>query len=125
MSERDGWNHLYLYDAAKGKVKNQITRGRWVVRGVDRVDPETRQIWFRAGAIRPEQDPYCVHHARVGFDGTGLVVLTAGDGHHQVDFSPDRRFLVDRFSRVDLAPVTELRRAADGALVCEIGRAHV
>ena len=28
MSERDGWNHLYLYDGATGKVKNQITRGR-------------------------------------------------------------------------------------------------
>ncbi len=32
MSERDGWNHLYLYDAQTGKVKNQITRGEWVVR---------------------------------------------------------------------------------------------
>ena len=38
MSERDGWNHLYLYDGATGRVKNQITKGAWVVRGVDRVD---------------------------------------------------------------------------------------
>ena len=38
MSERDGWNHLYLYDAETGQVKNQITKGEWVVRGVDRVD---------------------------------------------------------------------------------------
>ena len=38
MSERDGWNHLYLYDGATGQVKNQITKGQWVVRGVDRVD---------------------------------------------------------------------------------------
>ena len=28
MSERDGWNHLYLYDAKMGSVKNQITTGR-------------------------------------------------------------------------------------------------
>ena len=35
MSERDGWNHLYLYDGATGRVKNQITKGPWVVRGVD------------------------------------------------------------------------------------------
>ena len=35
MSERDGWNHLYLYDGATGTVKNQITKGEWVVRGVD------------------------------------------------------------------------------------------
>jgi hypothetical protein len=26
MSERDGWNHLYLYDGVTGAVKNQITR---------------------------------------------------------------------------------------------------
>ena len=57
MSERDGWNHLYLYDAATGQVKNQITRGEWVVRGVDRVDEETRQIWFRAGGIVPGAGP--------------------------------------------------------------------
>ena len=35
MSERDGWNHLYLYDAKTGAVKNQITKGEWVVRSVD------------------------------------------------------------------------------------------
>ncbi len=40
MSERDGWGHLYLYDGATGAVKNQITRGEWVVRGVQRVDED-------------------------------------------------------------------------------------
>ena len=34
-SERDGWNQLYLYDGETGQVKNQITKGNWVVRGVD------------------------------------------------------------------------------------------
>ena len=34
-SERDGWEHLYLYDGVTGKVKNQITKGDWVVRDVD------------------------------------------------------------------------------------------
>ena len=34
-SERDGWEHLYLYDGVTGKVKNQITKGNWVVRNVD------------------------------------------------------------------------------------------
>ncbi len=115
MSERDGWNHLYLFDAKTGAVKNQITKGEWVVRGVDRVDEEKRQVWFRAGGIRPGQDPYYVHFCRVNFDGTGLVVLTEGDGTHAVEFSPDRRFFIDTYSRVDLPPVTELRRAEDGA----------
>ncbi len=123
MSERDGWNHLYLYDADTGYVKNQITRGPWVVRGVESVDDEKRQIWFQAGGIRPGQDPYYVHLCRVNFDGTGLVVLTEGDGTHEVTFSPDRRFLLDRWSRVDQPPVTELRKAEDGRLICELERA--
>jgi len=123
MSERDGWNHLYLYDAKAGHVKNQITNGPWVVRGVERVDDEKRQIWFRAGGIRPGQDPYYIHFCRVNFDGTGLIVLTEGDGTHDATFSPDRRFLLDRWSRVDLPPVTELRSADDGHLICELERA--
>lgn len=123
MSERDGWNHLYLYDTRTGQVKNQVTRGDWVVRGVERVDAERRQIWFRAGGIRPGQDPYYVHYARVNFDGTGLVVLTEGEGTHKIEYSPDGRFFLDSWSRVDLAPVTELRRTADGALVCPLERA--
>jgi dipeptidyl-peptidase-4 len=117
MSERDGWNHLYLYDARTGEVKNQITRGEWVVRSVERVDEDRRQIWFCAGGIRPGQDPYYRHLCRVGFDGGGLVVLTEGDGDHEVTFSPDRRYLIDRWSRVDKPPVTELRSADDGRLI--------
>jgi len=123
MSERDGWNHLYLYDAESGKVKNQITRGDWVVRKVERVDEQNRQILFTAGGIRPGQDPYYLHYCRVNFDGTGLAILTEGDGTHYVEFSPDRRFFVDTFSRVDLAPVHELRRAEDGKLVCALEQA--
>lgn len=120
MSERDGWNHLYLYDAKTGTVKNQITRGNWVVRGVDRVDDQKRQIWFRAGGIDAAQDPYYVHYCRINFDGTGLVRLTRGDGTHSVEYSPDGRFLVDTFSRADMPPVTELRRTEDGSLVTEL-----
>lgn len=123
MSERDGWNHLYLYDYKSGAVKNQITKGEWVVRRVEKVDREKRQIWFQAGGIRPEQDPYYVHFARVNFDGSDLVVLTAGDGTHEVKFSPDDRYIVDTWSRVDSAPVTELRRTADGTLVCKLEEA--
>jgi dipeptidyl aminopeptidase/acylaminoacyl peptidase len=120
MSERDGWNHLYLYDASTGKVKNQITKGAWVVRGVDRVDEAKRQIWFRASGVHPEQDPYYIHYCRVNFDGSGMTVLTAGDGTHKIDFSPDGKTFIDTYSRVDMPPVTELRRSEDGSLVCDL-----
>jgi dipeptidyl aminopeptidase/acylaminoacyl peptidase len=118
MSERDGWNHLYLYDAQTGAVKNQVTKGEWVVRSVERVDRERRQIWFQAGGIRPGQDPYYLHLCRVNFDGNGLTVLTEGDGTHTEQYSPDRRWFIDTWSRVDCAPVNELRRSADGRLMC-------
>jgi dipeptidyl-peptidase-4 len=125
MSERDGWNHLYLYSAKNGEVKNQITKGEWVVRGVDRVEKEKRQIWFRAGGIHPGRDPYYVDYCRINFDGSGLIVLTEGDGTHSVQFSPDRRFMIDTWSRVDLPPMNELRRSDDGKLVCQLEQADL
>ena len=119
MSERDGWAHLYLYDGATGKVKNQITKGEWIVRGVDSVDVAKRQVYFRASGMIPNQDPYFVHLCRINFDGSGLVVLTESDGNHAVRISPDRKYLLDTWSRIDSPPVTELRRCDDGKLVCE------
>ncbi len=124
-SERDGWRHLYLIDAKEGKVKNQITKGEWVVRGIDRVDEPKRQIWFHACGKNPGQDPYLIHYYRVNFDGTGLVALTEGNGSHSIRYSPDRKYLIDTYSRVDLPPVHELRRTADGQLVCELEKADV
>jgi dipeptidyl aminopeptidase/acylaminoacyl peptidase len=120
MSERDGWNHLYLYDAKTGAVKNQITKGEWVVRRVDFVDPVKRQVWFEAGGIVPGQDPYFIQYCRVDFDGSGLTLLTDGNGTHTVQFSPDRKYLIDTWSRVNALPVTELRRCEDGKLVCPL-----
>ncbi len=125
MSERSGWNHLYLIDSKTGTVRNPITQGDWVVRSIESINEADRVIWFRAMGIRPGEDPYHVHYGRVDFDGRGLVFLTEGDGTHTVSFSPDRRFLIDTYSRVDLPPITELRRATDGRLICELERADV
>ncbi|MGP0069994.1 MAG: DUF885 family protein [Isosphaeraceae bacterium] len=125
-SERDGWRHLYLLDAKTGAVKYRVTEGDYVVRGIERIDEAKRQVWFRASGKNPDQDPYFVHHYRVNFDGTGLVALTEGNGNRRaVQFSPDRRYLLDTYSRVDTAPVHELRRTYDGKLVCKIEEADI
>ncbi|QQS49163.1 MAG: DPP IV N-terminal domain-containing protein [Acidobacteriota bacterium] len=120
MSERDGWNHLYLIDGATGKVKNQITKGEWVVRGVDKVDQEKRQIWFQAGGMNPGKDPYFVHFYRINFDGTGLTALTEADGNHIVSYSDNMKYFVDAWSRVDQPTVSELRLTEDRKLLAVI-----
>ncbi len=123
MSERDGWCHLWLYDAKTGAVKNRVTRGAWVVRDVLHVDESRREVWFLASGLRPGEDPYHLHLCRVKFDGSDFRQLTEGDGNHTVKFSPDRRFFTDTWSRADQPQVHELRRSDDGSLVCELERA--
>jgi dipeptidyl aminopeptidase/acylaminoacyl peptidase len=121
-SERDGWRHLYLIDGVMGQVKNQITKGDWVFRAVDKVDEEKRQIWFQASGVNPKQDPYFGHFYRINFDGTGVTALTEADGNHLVTYSSDMKYYVDSWSRVDLPPVSELRRTEDRKLLLELER---
>lgn len=118
-SEKDGYRHLHLVDL-ETKTQTAITSGDWVVRGIDEVDEQNRQIWFRASGLYDDQDPYFVHHCRINFDGTEWVRLTRGNGTHSVQYSPDRRFLIDSYSRVDQPPIHELRRTSDGELICEL-----
>ncbi|MCG8606015.1 S9 family peptidase, partial [bacterium] len=133
MSERDGWNHLYLYDGKTGQVKDQITKGKWVVRRSVRyrddpsiyVDDEKRQIIFSASGREKNHDPYLVHFYRINFDGSGLKRLTEGNANHRGEFSADRKFFVDTYSRVDVPPVSVLRRASDGQVVMELEKADV
>jgi dipeptidyl aminopeptidase/acylaminoacyl peptidase/uncharacterized protein (DUF885 family) len=125
VSENSGWRHLYLVDGKTGKTKNPITSGSYVVRGVDRVDEQNRQVWFTASGRNPSQDPYFIQYYRVNFDGSGLVALSDGDGNHTLQFSPDRRFAIDTYSRVDSPPVHELRRMSDGKLVCKLDSADI
>jgi dipeptidyl aminopeptidase/acylaminoacyl peptidase len=123
-SERDGWNHLYLYDAEKGIVKNQITRGEWVVRGLVAINEAERYVIFRASGREPG-DPYFVNCYRINFDGTGLIRLTDGEGTHEVSFSPDRKYFTDTWSTIDKPPVSVLRRASDGSMIMEIEKADI
>jgi dipeptidyl aminopeptidase/acylaminoacyl peptidase len=124
-SERDGWKHLYLYNGKTGEVENQITKGSWVVRAVNRVDEKKRQIWFEASGMNPDEDPYFVHLYRINFDGTGLTPLTPEVANHRVEISADGKYYVDVASRVDLAPVMTLYRADDNKPVMVVEKADI
>ena len=123
-SERDGWNHLYLYDSNDGKVKNQITKGDWVVRGVVWVDSKNRQIIFLASG-REQGDPYFINYYRINFDGTSLVRLTSYSGNHEASFSPDKKYFVDTWSSVDVPPVSVLRKTEDGSILMDLEEADI
>jgi len=123
-SERDGWNHLYLYDSSTGLVKNQITSGEWVVRDVIFVDGKNRQIIFEASGKEPG-DPYFIQYYRINFDGTGMVKLSEGEGTHEASFSPDKKYFVDTWSRVDNPPVSVLRSSADGREIMALEKADI
>lgn len=123
-SERDDWGHLYLYDLTTGKVKNQITKGNFVVTAVDKIDPKARVIYFSANGREAGRDPYFSHFYKVNFDGTGLTLLTPEDGNHQVTLSPDGKYLVDNYSKPDVPPVAVLRDTT-GKKIVDLEKADV
>ena len=116
-SERDNWNHLYLYDIQTGKLIRQITKGAWCLREVQRVDEENGVVYFSASGVNKNEDPYLIHYYKIGLDGKNMVALTPEEGNHSVQYSYDYRYLLDTYSKVDTAPVTVLRDARDGKLV--------
>ena len=109
FSERDNWGHLYLYDSTTGRLKNQVTKGDWVVTDVLRVDQKNRLLYFLAVGREPGRNPYFKHLYRIGFDGTNLKLLTPDEGNHEIAFSPSGRFFVDNHSQPDVAPISVLR----------------
>ncbi|MFN0180870.1 MAG: DPP IV N-terminal domain-containing protein [Gemmatimonadales bacterium] len=121
-SERDGWSHLYLHDREAGLL-GRITGGDFRVDRVVGVDERVGAVFFLARA-EPGR-PYDVHFYRTGLDGRGRRRLTEGTGEHDVFLSPDRAYFVDIHSDIDRPPRSDLRRAADGALIKTLAQADI
>ncbi len=122
-SERDNWGHLYLYDAKTGKVKNQITKGNWLVGRLLKVDEKNRQLYF-TGYGREQGNPYFSYLYKIDFDGKGLTLLTPDQGNHQVSFSPDFNYIIDAYSQPNV-PGTTVLRDIKGKKIEELGRTDI
>ena len=112
LSERDNWGHLYLYDGATGKLKNQITKGEWVVTRLLKVDEKKRMLYFMTVG-RQAANPYFAQLCQIGFDGKQFAVLTPEPGNHQVSLSPSGAYFVDTYSAPDV-PAVSVVRSLDG-----------
>ncbi|MBS1521499.1 MAG: DPP IV N-terminal domain-containing protein [Bacteroidetes bacterium] len=123
FSERDNWGHLYLYDASTGKVKNQITKGNWVVTQLLKVDEKNRVVYFIADG-REAENPYFSQFCKVGFDGKHFAVLTPEVGNHQVTFSPSENYFIDSYSQPNIPPVTVLRDL-NGKVITDLEKTDV
>jgi dipeptidyl aminopeptidase/acylaminoacyl peptidase len=124
-SQRDGTAQMYLYDLESGRVKNQITTGPGPVTRVNRIDRETRTMWYEAAGREKGQDPYFIHLYRIGLDGKNQISLTPDAGTHAVQISPDGKYVIDTFSQPDVAPETTLRDGKTGAVIMPLEKADI
>ncbi len=120
VTERTGWRQLWRFHADGRAIP--LTRGRFVVHDILRVDEAAGRVWFTAGGVVPGECPYQLHLCVAALDGSGWEDLTPEDAHHAVAFSPDGAVFVDNASRADRPNVATLRRSRDGSVIAELQR---
>ncbi|MFQ5791349.1 MAG: DPP IV N-terminal domain-containing protein [Acidobacteriota bacterium] len=121
MSERDGWNHLYLFDI-HGNLIRRLTEGTFPIVEVASVDGKTGWVYFTAH--KDKNRPYDTHLYRVNLEAKGFERLTESPGQHAMQFAPSKEFFLDTHSSVDRPPIVELRRA-EGTLLQTLSRANI
>ena len=81
---------------------------------------ETPDLVFGERHVSRGRTRTFVDYYRINFDGSGLTRLTDADAEHTVKFSPDMKYYVDTWSRVDLPPVSQLRRTEDRKVLMDL-----
>jgi dipeptidyl-peptidase-4 len=108
-SEKDGFNHIYLYDKT-GKLKNQVTKGNWEVTTYYGLDENTKTLFYQSvenGSIN--RDVY-----RIGIDGKNKVRLSQATGTTKATFSPNFQFYITNFSSATQPTKYTLNEAKSG-----------
>ena len=114
-SEKDGFNHIYLYDKT-GKLINQVTSGNWEVTKYYGFDEKTKTIFYQStenGSIN--RDVYSI-----SLNGKNKKRLSANTGTNSATFSPNFQFFINNFSSTNAPIVYTLNNSKDGKMVQEI-----
>ncbi|MBF88478.1 MAG: hypothetical protein CMG75_02265 [Candidatus Marinimicrobia bacterium] len=119
VSERSGYNHLYLH-TIKGQEITRLTYGKWEVNDIIRVDQQEKEVYFTANRESVLEN----HLYKVSFNGKDLELLTSEQGLHSIQFSPSGKFFIDSFSSVS-EPNRILLKRNDGNLVRVIGETDI
>ena len=118
-SDSTGWGHYYLY-SHDGKLKNALGTGPWRAEDLVKVDSVHRVAWMTGVGRESGEDPYYHHLYKVSLNGTGLTLVDAGNATHNSDISPDYKYDIDNYSRINLEPHTVIRDAATGRTVMDL-----
>ena len=114
-SEKDGFNHIYWYDKS-GKLKNQVTSGKWDVTEYYGFDEKTKTIFYQSvenGSIN--RGVY-----KIGLDGKNKTALYAKNGTASATFSPNFDYFIAKFSSSTQPNLFTLNTSKDGKQVQEI-----
>lgn len=92
QSERDGFNHLYLY-SVDGTLIKQVTKGNWLVTDFAGFDSKGTKVFFTGTAESPITRNFYSADLKTGT----INRITSGDGMHIAMISPGRNFILDDF----------------------------
>lgn len=122
ISERSNWAQLYfLKDGDNPSGGRALTRGEWEVTGISHV-AKGGPILITGIGRETGVNPYFRSLYKVTLDGK-IINLTPEPLDHDITVSEDGQWVIDRMSTPSEPPRTVLRRASDGAIVRELGRA--
>ena len=105
-SEKDGFNHLYMYDAA-GNEKVQLTAGEWDVTDFYGVDAKGKNFFYRSS----EEGPTQRHVYAASLNGNFKRKLTPKKGQNYPQFSKTKEFFMNQHSDANTPPFISLINA--------------
>ena len=124
LSEKSGWLQLYSLNLNTRQEKS-ITNGEFFISRIVQIDEENKRIFFMASGREKGINPYYQFLYSISFNGEDLSLLTNEDRHHQISISTDGNYFVDNFSTVNDETTSVLRKAENGAILAEMGKADV